>query len=470
MKNMVRTLLAAVLTASLILAFGSCRRSSNKIAPDGTVTLQYWSIYPLGDTHTPWMLSKIAQFEENNPHIKIEHTGISFWDYFTKINVSINDPNGPDVFFHTVTDNAARASGGLLLDLSPYFSPDVLSPGDFSDMDREALSYRDGIYGVPVITDGRVLYYNKDILNELIISTDQQWRETRVGQKAGTTIFGKPADLLDANGDVRAPVTWDEMAAYSELLTIRNAARRITRLGFDLGIGNNTIMNIIWTHGGRVFDDNQRPVVNTDPGVRTGYEIWYELARIHPIQDVNAFVSSTAGTADTMNLFWQQAVGMMIATNEVPWQNLMMSPENRVNLGAATIPYINGNRYNFSGGFSLEITSRLRREDPRVAQAAYDFLAFLMSDEVQRELLIECGSMPGKLSIYEELTAALDDPAKKVVIEEMAFRRPFDYVPSAPQWWGPIFESLIRYVQGSWDLERSLNEAQTGIERIQRTH
>jgi multiple sugar transport system substrate-binding protein len=471
MKNIFKKIIGTAAVLCMVFSFAACgKRTSSKISKDGIITLQYWSIYPQGDENTAWMLAKIAQFQDNNPNIIIEHTGISFWDYFTKINTSQTDPNGPDVFIHTITDNAARAAGGISLDISPYFKPGELTADDFGVMDRDAVTYKGGIYGVPFITDGRVLYYNKDIVNELKNTTDAQWQGTKIGKKQGTTIKGKPADLLDNNGDVRAPGTYDELGAYSELLTVRASDRKITRLGFDLSIGNNTIVNLIWTYGGSCFDAAQKPVVNSDPGVKKAFEVWYELARIHNIQDVNAFIGSTAGTADTVNLFFQKSVGLMIATNEIPWQNDKMSAGNKVNLGAAPIPYSGNNRYNFSGGFSIEISNRLKKDDPRVAQAAYDFVKFLMSDEVQRELLVENGSMPGKLSIYKELVAGYDDPVKKVVIEEMNYRRPFDFVPDAPQWWGPVFDSLTKYVSGIYDLDKALSEAQKGIEKIQRTN
>lgn len=469
MKNVFKKITGIAVILCLCIPLLACR-ASTRISRDGVITLRYWSIYPQGDVNNAWIQSKIAQFQAGNPNVKIEHTGISFWDYFTKINTSQTDPNGPDIFFQTITDNTARAAGGISLDISGYFKPGELTTDDFSEMDKKAVSYKGGVYGVPYATDGRVLYYNKDIVNDLRNTTNEQWRDTKSGKKPGTAISGKPSDLIDATGNVRAPKTYDELAAYSELLTLRNTDKRIIRLGFDVSIGNNSIMNLIFSHGGQCFDAAQKPIVDSDPGVRKAFEVWYELARVHNIQDVNAFVGSTAGTSDTVNLFWQKAVGIMIATNEIPWQNDKMSVENRINLGAAPIPYTGNNHYNFSGGFSLEISNRLKKEDPRVIQAAYDFVKFMMSDEVQREVLTETSNMPGKTSIYQELIGEFDDLAKKTVIEEMNYRRPFDFVPNASQWWGPIMENLTKYVSGTFDIDRALSEAQKGIERIQRTN
>jgi len=226
----------------------------------------------------------------------------------------------------------------------------------------------------------------------------------------------------------------------------------------------------VWTGGGVFFDDNKKPIVNSDPGVRKGFENWYQIARVHPVAQTNAFVSGSAADT-TINLFWSGKVVFMIATNEVPWQNDKLPPESRVRLGAAPIPYEGeANRWNFSGGFSIEISNRLKKEDRRVAQAAYDFVKWMMSDEVQREVLTETSNMPGKVSIYETLIAAETDPVKQVVIEEMRYRRAFDFVPDAPNWWGPVFTNLTDYVSGKQDLDKALAAAQDGILKLQATN
>jgi ABC-type glycerol-3-phosphate transport system substrate-binding protein len=160
----------------------------------------------------------------------------------------------------------------------------------------------------------------------------------------------------------------------------------------------------------------------------------------------------------------------MIATNEIPWQNDKLEAADRINLGAAPIPYEGGNRTNFSGGFSLEISNRLKKDDPRVVQAAYDFIAYMMSDTVQREVLTSTSNMPGKSSVYQSLIDSIDVPVKRTVIEEMRYSRPFNFVFDAPNWWGPVMDNLTKYVSGQQTIDKALEAAQKGILQLKATN
>ena len=101
-----------VLCIGLLPAAG-CSSSSGNMDKDGNITLNFWSIYPEGDVNYDWTLSVIKAFEEEHEGIKINYTGISFWDYFTKITTAMTDPSGPDIFIQSIKDTNDRAKGGV---------------------------------------------------------------------------------------------------------------------------------------------------------------------------------------------------------------------------------------------------------------------------------------------------------------------------------------------------------------------
>lgn len=460
-------LMALLLCATFITGCGS--GSSNKIDKDGNITLDFWSIYPEGDPNYEWFQGIIAKFETEHPNVKINYTGISFWDYFTKITTAMTDPTGPDIYIQTIKDTGDRAKGNVSMNLTPFFDDSFnAGPDFFYEADVEPMTYEGNVYGVPYALDNRVLYYNIDIVNQLKDTTDADWTGTKVGQKEGTTITGKPADLLDADGNVRAPKTYDELLAYQELLTITESGK-ITQLGFDVNIGNCKIENAVFSHGGEFFDGEGNPIVNSDAGVRKGFEVWYELTHTLSSAKVNAFVD-TAGD-NTVNLFWSGLVGLMIATNEVPWQNDALG-DAKINLGAAPVPYNNveENHYNFTGGFSLELSNRLSKEDEKVQQAAFEFVKFLCSPKVQEEVLTVTCNMPGSKMIYEELLTNTTDPAKKVVLSEMNHRKAYDYIYNAPNWFGEVQKGLTDYVADKKDLDATLERIQNAILQLQATY
>lgn len=470
-KNGRRIICVCLTLLTLVGLFSGCgsKKRSDMVDADGNITLDFWSIYPEGDPFYDWTLEIIDRFEKEHPNIKINYTGISFWDYFTKITTAMTDPTGPEIYLQTIKDTTDRARGGVSMNLTPFFD-DSFNAGEdfFFPQDVDPMTWEGNVYGLPYSLDNRVLYYNIDLVNTLKDTEDADWTGTRVGKKDGTTITGKPADLIGDDGNVRAPKTWDELLAYQELLTVTENGK-ITQLGFDVNIGNFKVENAVWTHGGEYFDADGKPTVSTDPGVRAGFEVWYELTHTLPQAKVNTFVASAG--SDAANLFWSGLVGLMVSTNEIPWQNDKLG-DQRINLGAAPIPYDGNeaNHFNFTGGFSVELANRLSKESEEVQQAAFTFVRYLTGEEVQSEILTVCSNLPALKSVYDNLAASTDDTAKQVVFSEMQYRKPFNYIYNAPNWWSNVYTGLTEYVSDKKTLDEALDSIQKAIEQLQATY
>ncbi len=116
----------------LVTMFAGCGKSSGKRDEDGKISLEFWSIYPEGDPNYEWMVSVIERFEKEHDDIKVHYTGISFWDYFTKITTAMTDPTGPDVYLQTIKDTADRARGGVSMNLTPFFDESFHAGSSFT--------------------------------------------------------------------------------------------------------------------------------------------------------------------------------------------------------------------------------------------------------------------------------------------------------------------------------------------------
>ncbi|MGF7142656.1 multiple sugar transport system substrate-binding protein [Anaerotaenia torta] len=452
-------LLAVVMLAAMTMTGCSSPGKGNE-----EVALKFWSIYPEGDANYEWTLSVIKRFEETHENIRIEYTGISFWDYFTKITTAMTDSNGPDIYIQTIKDTADRAKGGVSMELSQFFD-ETLKRDNFYEADLKPMTYEEKLYGLPYALDNRVLYYNVDLLNELAGTSDADWLATKAAGKENSTVAGKPDDLVDDSGNVRAPQTWDELMAYQELLT-RQQDGRITQLGFDVSVGNCMFVNAVWSKGGEFFDADGNPTITTDPGVRAGFEAWYGLTHTLPFAKVNAFLDS-AGDNKT-NLFWSGKVAMMIATNEIPWQNDKLEEGKRIPLGAAPVPYdrIEENHYNFSGGFSVEVSNRLSGKNKAKQEAAWEFVKYLCGTEIQKEVLTKSSNMPANIAVYDELFKEITDPVKTVVLKEMSFRKAYDYIYNAPNWWGEVQGAVTDMVSDKYTVDQALQNAEKAIEKL----
>lgn len=449
MKKIIGMLLTAALLVTGVFSLSACSRV--KRFDGDKMIIRYWNIFAEGDTNYAWHQGIIADFEAENPDIKIEYVGTGFWDYFTKLSTSIVDPNGPDIFVQDICNVGSRAKGGEIMKLDTLMEDASFAKTDINADDLSSASYNGGLYAVPFTMDGRILYLNQDHLNEL---------------KTNTEATGKYSDLIMDDGNVRPPKTFAELKDYSKWLTKYNGDK-IVRLGFDNNIGNNSFTNYVWTQGGTFFNDQGAPIFTTNEGVKKGFETWREIARVNPVASVNGFISASgAGTMNTRDLFFSGMVSMMIETNEVPWMNDALSESKRINLAATNIPYEGENRYNYSGGFTFELNNRIKNEENgQVAKNAFKLIEYFMSDKVQKSMINELGWMPGKQSIFNSLIADETDPVKKFVINEMQYRRHFDFVEKMPEWWTPVTENLAKYVSGQYTIDKCLGEIQTFIER-----
>ena len=468
MKRIRTKILTCLLVITMLATLTMTGCSSSGGDENGEITLDFWSIYPEGDVNYDWTLSVIERFEKANPTIKIDYTGISFWDYFTKITTAMTDSNGPDIYIQTIKDNTDRAKGGVSMELSQFFD-DTMNAEYFYEEDLKPMTYEDKVYGLPYALDNRVFYYNIDLVNEMEGTIDEDWLATKAAEQDGSTITGKPADLIGEDGNVRAPETWDELRAYQELLT-KEENGKISQLGFDVTVGNFMLVNAVWNKGGEFFDAEGNSTITTDPGVRAGFETWYNLTHTLSTAKVNAFLNS-AGES-TINLFWNKSVAMMVATNEIPWQNDKLSEEDKINLGAAPIPYdhVEENRFNFTGGFSIEVSNRISKESKAEQEAAWEFEKYMLSAEIQKEVLIESSNMPANITVYDELFKEITDPEKVVVLTEMSHRKSYEYIYDAQNWWGEVQSTVTDMVSDKYSVDEALKNAEKAIDKLKSSY
>ena len=239
MKRLTAVFMAVVLMAGMLAGCGnkgsaadtqqpaakqetdnSQNADTDKTEGTGQVTIQWWT--PNWDE--PESREMAAEFEKENPDIKVELV-ITDWDtYKSKITTAISAKNAPELF--TI----------LLTDVGPFAKKDLLEPlselgraasVDFDDLLEPALaitSLDDEIYGIPFRYDGSGIYYNVDMLKE-----------------AGYESF---------------PTDWDEMAAMSKELSGDGV------YGFAWPLGNqaNAVTRLVqqlYTYGGDILNEDE---------------------------------------------------------------------------------------------------------------------------------------------------------------------------------------------------------------------
>lgn len=125
--------------------------------PATTVSLRLWD-----DQVAKAYGTSFAEFERQNPDIRVDLDVVPYADYFVSLNAQLADGTGDDIFWLNSAYFGALADSGALVDVGRIL------PGRTRNWVPAAVDQytRDGaLWGVPALTDGRIVtYYNKKML------------------------------------------------------------------------------------------------------------------------------------------------------------------------------------------------------------------------------------------------------------------------------------------------------------------
>lgn len=168
------------------------------------VTLKFWTWHPSADLYQP----VIDKFEETHPGIKVDLTVMESQDFQTKMPLALNTGEELDVVGVQTGAMPSQIQSDLLSleDLVSQVRPDwetVISENSIAQTRSQA----DGLKFLPMASIGSmVMYYNKDILDEIGMSAPQTYEELKaISDKLRETksdiipvsVGGKDAWILD---------------------------------------------------------------------------------------------------------------------------------------------------------------------------------------------------------------------------------------------------------------------------------
>lgn len=168
-KKLCLIALTLILAAATLCAGGA----KENAAAAGTTTIQFWTWRP---EDVDFYNKMIAQFEKQNPGIKVVQTAQKNTEYNTILAAALQGGSGPDVF-------QTRAYGGLqTFTDSGYIEPIeqwVPEVKNFSATAlRGATSTTDKVvYGVPSVGQTLFVFYNKAMYDKLGLKVPETWEQ-----------------------------------------------------------------------------------------------------------------------------------------------------------------------------------------------------------------------------------------------------------------------------------------------------
>ena len=355
-RKSVALVMAAATVLSLMAGSGV-----TALADEETVELTMWG---------GWAGDQIGQLEKqlegfNNSQDKIHVTYMAQDSMEQKLLTAIASDEVPDIVLWDRFNTSVYAPKGALMALDDYVEKDSIDLDQFYEPAVDELRSGDNLYGIPLTVDTRIIFYNKDLLEE-----------------AGVD----PASITDWNSLEEAAVKltkWDGNVLEQSGFSMK-----------DVGLFNNWIAQA----GGQMIDDTTNPpttAFNSEAGL-TVLEYWNKLLNEDKVYQLG-FEDGLGGDGFK--------AGKVAMTFNGPWV-LEQYKEAGLNFGVIGQPKgPSGDMHAMMGGFGLAIPNKAKHADE-----AWEFIKWWTTQpENGVEFCKISGNMPANKAAAEDPYFADDD-------------------------------------------------------------
>jgi multiple sugar transport system substrate-binding protein len=356
---MKRTRLIAAVAAAAIAAVGLAGCSSSG-SSSSTIKIAYQKFGAFQQLDTQMKATKI-EFQKKYPNITVDLVPIQAQenDYYTKLALMNKAAaTAPDVMYEDTFLIKADAQAGYLLPLDSY----VKKWADWSKFYTNAKQAGQGVdgkvYGIPMGTDTRALWYNKQIFAKVGLPVPWQPKTWQDVLDAAKTIKAKDPGVIPFNVYSGKP--------QGEASTMQGLEMLL--YGAD-GPGNTLYKNGKWVTGSKQFTDSLQFIK----------DVYQGGLGPTPQQALDANVGTTISDtwlpkgqlAIDLDGSWQS--GTWLKSGTAPWSDWSSV------MGTAPMPTQNGQApgYNsMSGGWTLAVGKQSKN-----AQAAFNFIAMFLNKD-----------------------------------------------------------------------------------------
>ncbi|HAV28037.1 MAG TPA: sugar ABC transporter substrate-binding protein, partial [Lachnospiraceae bacterium] len=378
---MKRKLLAATLTAAMVLSLAACGGGSSSSSSgtaasgsgasgSGELQVNIWDNNQLAG------LQQIADEWTEESGVKVKINVVDWDNYWTLLEAGASGGQMPDVFWMHSNTAQMYMENDLLLNLDDYIAKD-----DAIDL----ANYYEGVvdlynrddngsqYALPKDHDTIALLYNKAIFDKYGVEY--------------------PTDDW----------TWED---------VRDAAAKITEAGkadgvygYAINTSNNQDgwYNIIYDYGGQVITDDHKGTTIGSDEAKAGMEMLRQILEVSAPQTVVA----ETGTDSLFNS------GLAAMITQGSWMiNTFYKAEHHDDYAWAMLPYadVNGNgqcdkgeRYSAYNGLGWAAAANTANPD-----AAYSLISYFCSEKAQKEQAALGVTMGGMKGVSEDFANAFE--------------------------------------------------------------
>ncbi|GIO85329.1 ABC transporter substrate-binding protein [Paenibacillus faecis] len=423
MKKSLLGIMSLVLIPSL-LAGCSGGKSANLADDGGVQTIRILS----SDDFAGFREKAVEEFNAKNPDIKVVLDHVAYDQLHDKELASFN-ASGEAAYDIVDVDEiwtSEYANAGFILPVTDRYT-DEMKQG-ILPASLQIASLGEEIYGVPMFNDVVFFYYNEELL-----------------KKAG---FDHP------------PVTWDEFTSMSQALQEKGITPgSASAWGWSANEGLVAYFaEFLGSFGGKFMDETGKPVFNDEKGVQAltfmadsmkNGVIDKASINYNDRQVLDAFKNGKTAFVAGWSFYWGELNG---SDSKV---------KGKVKVGM--VPAAEGAPHTAAtGSMYLAITPQSEHED-----AAWKFIEYLGSKEVQKQQSLDAGSLPIWKDLYsdEDLNknfAALKDMEKQ--LEQVISRPSLDAYNEFSKNMQIALQSVLT---GQKDAKTALDELAATTEELQ---
>lgn len=419
-----------ILLFSLILSACSSGTEAEGKNKDGKTVIDFQTFWG-SETRRPVIEKIVDDFNKSQDEIEVKHTFVPWGDIWTKNTAAVAAGNPADVIVNDINTVAHRAKNGQSEDLSQYMKESIkeeLYPNLW-----ETVQYKDKFYGVPFITDTRVLFYNKEAYKEAGLDPE------------------KP------------PRTWKELEEHAKKLDVKKG-NTYERIGFyptwgSFGAGS-------WMANadeGKGFFEGNEMHINT-PNKLEALGWIADWQRRLGTKNVQAF-EAEFGSGQT-NPFISEKVALW--TDVSTFYTQIRDSGKDMDFGIAPIPAFKegGRNWNEGGGFVMEIPKGAKHP-----KEAAKFIEYLASEKAQKywaqKNFDNVANKKAAESILKELTGnekMVYEQAMNNLKDTRFHPTPIDY----PDYQSRVDPQLEAAILGKTTPEKALKKAEEDVKKLKK--
>jgi multiple sugar transport system substrate-binding protein len=444
-----RSRVPAVLLVPVLLA-GAVACGDDESGDDGpiTLTISHNSVRP--QPVAVWIEDYVipefeAMMEEQGKDVTVEHLEGGVDDYKNQLALDLSVGEGPDITSFDQFWTAEFAAGGLIESLEEVVGPEVNDWDGWAEIPEAvagSLEVDGERYGIPSGTDGRVLFFRKDLFAQAGLPEDWQ------------------------------PTSWEEILQAAE--TIKSELPEVTPMQLNAGVSMEEattlqgFVPILLGAGGDLYADGMWQ--GDTPQLREALDFYatlygdgladtdMQLLADGRDRSFEAFANGELAIMIESDYLWRGVIGeggnFPIDNREevVGWS---LIPAQEPGKGIRGQDFVSA-----SGG-----TGRIINPNTEHPQEAWELLSFMGSYDAQVEYVAVEPRITGRNDVNE--TGIADDPMLSFVASEVLpltwYRPGFEEYPQVSE---AIYYMVENVVAGRSDIDAAAAEFQSTLESI----